>query len=326
MLPTAPTATCTQMSLSILSSLRLKTPIRFLDYRATLPRTCREAESTSVYDQMMALHRKFPNRSADDIQKDVHVEKLKLTEMNCPAIKAQFSKFQQLRLALPQFDVVILHPLVHEFRIERAVGIWTLLYTTTRTRLSRGPLRRGTNLNCVPGIVPIDVFDASIGETRRLHVLTFSPGTGRQSWVIERNGDFSPVETIAHNGLLWITSCLPAIRELTAVRAFRHQASKQFRAIFATRWRDVPLVNNDLCRPGERIMLAQGFNGRALERSLPGTRLADGNPRMKHFVNPVHQVYSRNRLLKECCTFGNELLSHWNLRESRDEQDLHLWV
>src|SRR6266853_3955209 len=32
----------------------------------------REAESASVYDQMMALHRKFPSRSADDIQRDVH--------------------------------------------------------------------------------------------------------------------------------------------------------------------------------------------------------------------------------------------------------------
>src|ERR1035441_7928898 len=83
----------------------------------------REAESVSVYDQMMALHRKFPNRSADDIEKDVHVKKLKLTEMNCPAIKAQFSKFQQLRLALPQFDVVILHPLVHEFRIRAGGGV-----------------------------------------------------------------------------------------------------------------------------------------------------------------------------------------------------------
>src|SRR5215470_179629 len=55
----------------------------------------REAESASVYDQMMALHRKFPNRSADDIQKDVRVKKLKLTEMNCPAIRTQFSKLQQ---------------------------------------------------------------------------------------------------------------------------------------------------------------------------------------------------------------------------------------
>jgi hypothetical protein len=82
----------------------------------------REAESASVYDQMMALHRKFPNRSADDIQKDVHVKKLKLTEMNCPAIKAQFSEFQQLRLAPPQFDVVILHPLIHEFHIRAGGG------------------------------------------------------------------------------------------------------------------------------------------------------------------------------------------------------------
>jgi hypothetical protein len=66
----------------------------------------REAESASVYDQMMALHRKFPNRSADDIQKDVHVKKWNLTEMNGPAIKAQFSKFQQVRLAPPSWELV----------------------------------------------------------------------------------------------------------------------------------------------------------------------------------------------------------------------------
>jgi hypothetical protein len=81
-----------------------------------------EAESTSVYDQMMALHREFPNRSAEDIQKDVRIEKWKLTEMNCPAIKVQFSKFQQLRLALPKSDVLILHPLIHEFRIRAGGG------------------------------------------------------------------------------------------------------------------------------------------------------------------------------------------------------------
>jgi hypothetical protein len=82
----------------------------------------REAESASVYDQMMMLHRKFPNRSAEDVQKGVNVKKWKLTEMNCPAIKAQFLKFRQLRLAPPQFDVVILHPLIHEFRVRAGSG------------------------------------------------------------------------------------------------------------------------------------------------------------------------------------------------------------
>lgn len=123
----------------------------------------REAESASVYDQMMALHRKSPNRSADDIQKDLHVKKWKVTEMNCPAIKAQFSKFQQLRFAPPQFDVVILHPLIHEFRIRAGGGIWKLLYTTTRTRLSRGQLRRGTHLSSVRWI-PIEPSTHQLAE------------------------------------------------------------------------------------------------------------------------------------------------------------------
>jgi hypothetical protein len=82
----------------------------------------REAESASVYDQMMALHRKSPSRSAEDIQKDVHVKKFKVTEMNCPAIRTQFAKLQQLRLALPPFDLVIIHPLIHEFRIRAGAG------------------------------------------------------------------------------------------------------------------------------------------------------------------------------------------------------------
>ena len=82
----------------------------------------REAESASFYDQMMALHRKFPNRSAEHIQRDVHVRKLKLTEMSCPVIRTQFAKLQQLSLTLPQFDVVILHSLIHEFRIRAGAG------------------------------------------------------------------------------------------------------------------------------------------------------------------------------------------------------------
>src|ERR1700723_1276836 len=75
-----------------------------------------------VYDQMMAQHRKFPNRSADDIQKDVHVKKLKLTEMGCPAIKMQFSKLQQTHFALPQFVFVILHSFLHAFPIRTGGG------------------------------------------------------------------------------------------------------------------------------------------------------------------------------------------------------------
>jgi hypothetical protein len=82
----------------------------------------RQADSTSVYDQMMDMHRKAPNTSAEDVQKAVRVKVWDLTEMSCPAVKSQFVKFRRLRLATPQFDVVIIHPLIHEFHIRAGSG------------------------------------------------------------------------------------------------------------------------------------------------------------------------------------------------------------
>lgn len=82
----------------------------------------RQADSTSVYDQMMALHQKSPNRSAAEIQKELRVKTWTLAETTCPAVRTQLLRFEQLRLVPPQFDVIVLHPLIHEFHVRAAMG------------------------------------------------------------------------------------------------------------------------------------------------------------------------------------------------------------
>jgi hypothetical protein len=78
---------------------------------------------------MMALHRKSPDRSAANIQKELRVKTWTLSETTCPVIRTQLLKFQQLRLVPPQFDVVVLHPVIHEFRVRAAMGdMDTVLY------------------------------------------------------------------------------------------------------------------------------------------------------------------------------------------------------
>jgi len=82
----------------------------------------RQADSSSIYDQMMALHRKFPSQSAASIQKGLRVKTWTLVEMTCPAVRTQLLKFPQLRLVPPQFDAIVLHPLIHEFRVRAGMG------------------------------------------------------------------------------------------------------------------------------------------------------------------------------------------------------------
>jgi hypothetical protein len=82
----------------------------------------RQADSRSIYDQMMALHRKSPSRSAPSIQKELHVKAWTLVETTCPAVRTQLLKFKQLRLVPPQFDPIVLHPLIYEFRVRAGMG------------------------------------------------------------------------------------------------------------------------------------------------------------------------------------------------------------
>jgi hypothetical protein len=82
----------------------------------------RIADSSSIYQQMLKLHRATPERDAESLQGDIKLASWTLTEIDCPAIKVQFGKLQKLRMKPPESRLIVIHPIVHEFRIQASEG------------------------------------------------------------------------------------------------------------------------------------------------------------------------------------------------------------
>lgn len=77
----------------------------------------RQADTVSIYDQMMKMHRSNPREDAASIQKKVKLKSWDLTDLTCPALGTQFAKFPKLSVQMPSFETLYPHPLVHEFHI-----------------------------------------------------------------------------------------------------------------------------------------------------------------------------------------------------------------
>jgi hypothetical protein len=82
----------------------------------------RQADTVSIWDQMLKMHRSNPREDAASIQKKVKLKSWNLTQEACPALGTQFAKFQQLSVQMPSFDTIYLHPLVNEFYIVASGG------------------------------------------------------------------------------------------------------------------------------------------------------------------------------------------------------------
>ena len=81
-----------------------------------------EASGGSIYKQIASLHRRNPSLSEDAIQKLLNVNRFHLAEKDCPAVRTQFEKFEQLRIAPPQFRGVILDAPAIDFWISAGEG------------------------------------------------------------------------------------------------------------------------------------------------------------------------------------------------------------
>lgn len=85
----------------------------------------RLAQPTSIYDQLMAIHRAEPaTRDTTTLQNRIKIQNWDFTEMTCPAIKDQLGKLESLAARLPDInrDYVIIHPMNHAFFIAGADG------------------------------------------------------------------------------------------------------------------------------------------------------------------------------------------------------------
>ncbi len=111
----------------------------------------RAADSVSLYDQVMALHRKNPNASIEDIRKQLKVKELRLSEETCPAVGRQHNEFY--RLSVPMLSArdragqargefsITLHPRVHKFKADISGGSMELVLTESDHPLVRWATR-----------------------------------------------------------------------------------------------------------------------------------------------------------------------------------------
>jgi hypothetical protein len=87
----------------------------------TIHATLREAQGASVYQQLLALHAKQPEKSYDDLKRDLKVQIWKLSAAQCPAVAAQFKAFENITFVRPHDDdPVDEHPILYE--IGESVG------------------------------------------------------------------------------------------------------------------------------------------------------------------------------------------------------------
>ena len=79
-------------------------------------------DTVSIYDQIEAMHRSNPQEDISTIQSRVKIKEWDLTEKGCSAIRVQFNRFQKLNIKPPEFQLIIMDPLVHEFYVETGAG------------------------------------------------------------------------------------------------------------------------------------------------------------------------------------------------------------
>lgn len=103
--------------------------------------TVRMADSVSLYDQMMALHRRNPNANIETIKPQLRIREWRLSEEICPAVRRQYDAFY--RLSLPMLsareraerargvETIVLHPRVRIFKADISGGSIELVITNS---------------------------------------------------------------------------------------------------------------------------------------------------------------------------------------------------
>jgi hypothetical protein len=84
----------------------------------------RAADTSSIYDQLVRMHRSDAKEDASSIAKKVRLKAWDWNEANCPAITDELEKLKDLQSKLPDLtaNTIVLHPMNHEFHLQAATG------------------------------------------------------------------------------------------------------------------------------------------------------------------------------------------------------------
>ena len=76
----------------------------------------REAQGSSVYQQLAAVHAKDPSKSYQELKPELKVQTWSLTADQCPAIAVQLKAFNNIQFVRPRDDdPVAEHPILYQF-------------------------------------------------------------------------------------------------------------------------------------------------------------------------------------------------------------------
>jgi hypothetical protein len=93
----------------------------------------REAQGSSLYQQLAALHAAKPSTSYDDLKHHLKIGVWTLTPDRCPAVAAQFKAFQNVQFVRPRDeDEPEENPVLYEFNESLAGGGSVLEYMSNR--------------------------------------------------------------------------------------------------------------------------------------------------------------------------------------------------
>ena len=108
---------------------------------ASLSAHVKMPDTISIYDQIAAMHSRNPQEDISSIQSKVKFKKWDLTEKNCPAIRTQFNRFKKLSIKPPEFDLIFVDPLVHEFYVATGRGSLNIEVYDSKSSLVRWALQ-----------------------------------------------------------------------------------------------------------------------------------------------------------------------------------------
>jgi hypothetical protein len=85
--------------------------------------TIRQAEGASLYQQLAALHRRDPSKSYAQLKPELRVRTWNLSVAECPALRAQFTAFENIQFVRPRDDdEVERNPILYEINETVAGG------------------------------------------------------------------------------------------------------------------------------------------------------------------------------------------------------------
>jgi hypothetical protein len=76
----------------------------------------REAQGAPLYQQLVALHAKDPERTYDQLKQDLKVQVWNFTPAQCPAVSEQYKAFENIAFVRPRDDdATDEHPIMYQF-------------------------------------------------------------------------------------------------------------------------------------------------------------------------------------------------------------------